>query len=158
MKDTAVPGGAERLVEVWGDTVDERHVKLAVVLGLVLSVPSFLVAAQVFGAWLENQSLARTYAMLVGLFACLLAGGISARLFPPKRIVTERAVDPVDQRAALLELARRPQGIGTVRSLPPAAEAELRSVGLYDVFVDVERELAAEQAGAPDTGEGRHGA
>ncbi|MDF2825634.1 MAG: hypothetical protein K0R68_3042 [Mycobacterium sp.] len=130
------------LVEVWGDTVDERHVKLAVALSVLLAVPSFLGARALLTATMENQDLARTYAMLAGLFACLLAAVISAKFFKPKRIVTERQLDPEEQIAAAMELAQLPLGLGTLSSLSEAEQDEMRRLGLYDVFAEAERRLA----------------
>lgn len=130
-----------RLVEVWGDTVDERHVKIAVGLSVLLAVPSFLGARALFTATMDNQDLARTYAMLAGLAACLLAAVISARYFKPKRIVTERQLDPEEQIAAAMELAQLPLGLGTLASLSEAERAEMRRLGLYDVFAEAERRL-----------------
>lgn len=131
-----------RLVEVWGDTVDERHVKIAVGLSVLLAVPSFLGARALFTATMDNQDLARTYAMLAGLAACLLAAVISARFFKPKRIVTERQLDPEEQIAAAMDLAQLPLGLGTLASLSESEQAEMRRLGLYDVFAEAERRLA----------------
>ncbi|AQA06208.1 hypothetical protein BVC93_07325 [Mycobacterium sp. MS1601] len=134
-----------RLVEVWGDTVDERHVKSAVALSVVLAVPSFLGARALFSTTMENQDLARTYAMLAGLFACLLAAVISAKFFKPKRIVTERQLDPEEQIAAAMDLAQLPLGLGTLSSLSEAERGEMRRLGLYDVFAEAERRLALQK-------------
>lgn len=134
------------LVEVWGDTVDERHVKIAVALSVLLAVPSFLGARTLLTATMANQDLARTYAMLAGLFACLLAAVISAKLFKPKRIVTERQLDPEEQIAAAMDLAQLPLGLGTLSSLSEAEQAEMRRLGLYDVFAEAERRLALQKS------------
>lgn len=139
------------LVEVWGDTVDERHVKIAVALSVLLAVPSFLGARALFTATMDNQDLARTYAMLAGLAACLLAAVISARFFKPKRIVTERQLEPEEQIAAAMELAQLPLGLGTLASLSEAEQEEMRRLGLYDVFAEAERRLA-EQSREPEAG------
>lgn len=144
------PHDDSRLVEVWGDTVDERHVKMAVGLGVLLAVPAFLGGRELFTSTMENQDLARTYAMLTGLAACLLSAIISARLFEPKRIVTERQLDPEEQIAAAMELAQLPLGLGTLASLSEAEQEDMRHLGLYDVFAEAERRLAL-QASEADT-------
>ncbi|MFC5676859.1 hypothetical protein [Aeromicrobium endophyticum] len=130
------------LVEVWGDTVDERHVKIAVALGVLLAVPSFLGAREVLTTTMDNQDLARTYSMLTGLAACLVSALVSARLFEPKRIVTERQLDPEEQIAAAMELAQLPQGLGTLDSLSEGEQEDMRRLGLYDVFAEAERRMA----------------
>ncbi|GAB3568762.1 hypothetical protein GCM10027445_19380 [Amycolatopsis endophytica] len=133
-----MPPEEKRLAEVWGDVVDERSVKIAVLLGIAVAVPSFLVARAAFGAGVDNQDLARTYAMVVGLAACLVAGGIAAKLFKPQRIVTERGVDPEDQRRVLRELGEA-HGIGTLADLSARERDELRRLGLEEVFLDAEK-------------------
>lgn len=150
------PPDDTRLVEVWGDTVDERHVKIAVALGVLLSVPTFLGARELFTATMDNQDLARTYSMLAGLAACLLSAVISARLFEPKRIVTERQLDPEEQIATAMELAQLPLGLGTLESLSEAEREEMRRLGLYDLFAEAERRLAL-QASADDREPGSSG-
>ncbi|MDF1706147.1 MAG: hypothetical protein P1U38_15365 [Aeromicrobium sp.] len=138
------------LVEVWGDTVSEKHVKISVLLGAGLAVPSFLVAKSAFSAGMENQDLARTYAMLAGLAACLVAAVISARLFEPKRIVTEQTLDREQQVQAALDLARQPLGMGRLDELDDAGRDELRKLGLYEVFEEAERRLEAEKRGGQE--------
>lgn len=137
---TGTDHGDERLVEVWGDVVDERHVVKAVLLGCVLAVPSFYGALEIFSASMDNQDLARTYAMLVGLAACLVAGTISARRFKPKRMVVEGELDPADQREAIAELAADPGGLGRVADLNDAEREELVELGLLDLFLEAEQE------------------
>lgn len=130
-----------RLVEVWGDTVDERHVKIAVALGIIFAVPTYLGAKAAFTGAMDNQDLAHTYAMLSGLLACLISALISARLFKPKRVVTERQLDPEQQIAAAMELAQLPLGLGKLEDLTPAEAEDMRRLGLYDVFAEVERRV-----------------
>ncbi|UGU34414.1 hypothetical protein LT350_16520 [Mycolicibacterium smegmatis] len=146
----AAPQAESGLVEVWGDTVNERHVIVAVLLGASLAVPTFLLAHRGFAAAMDNQDLAKTYAMLAGLGACLVSAIISARLFEPKRIVTEQALDREQQIAAALDLARQPLGMGRLADLDEAGRDELRRLGLYEVFAEAERRLADEQAGGTD--------
>ncbi|GAA5064604.1 hypothetical protein [Nocardia callitridis] len=146
--EPAAPETEGQLVEVWGDTVDERHVKIAVLLGVVVSAPSFLLAQSVFTATMDNRDLARTYAMLVGLAACLVVAVVCARLFPPKRIVTERAIVPEEQMATVMELARQPGGIGELASLSEAERDEMKRLGLYDLFAEAERRISTEGTAA----------
>ncbi|OUZ08604.1 hypothetical protein BHE97_13095 [Aeromicrobium sp. PE09-221] len=135
----------EGLVEVWGDVVSERHVKVSVLLGAGLAVPTFLLAHRGFGAAMDNQDLAKTFAMLAGLAACLVAALISARLFEPKRIVSERTLDREQQIEAALDLARQPLGMGRLADLDDEGREELRRIGLYEVFEEAERRLAIEE-------------
>ena len=124
---------SEQLVEVWGDVVDVRHLRWAVVIGCVLGLPSYLLAVLLFRQLTEPQ-LARAYALLVGLLACLAAGAINARLFPPKRDLVEEPGDDQSRDAAIAELVAESGALRSLDELPEAARRELRDLGLEDLF------------------------
>ncbi len=78
------------LTEVWGDTVSLRELLVAVLLGIVFTMGFYLIARHFF---LQIDSiednLARGYALFVGIAGCLISSVISAKLFKPKRIISE---------------------------------------------------------------------
>ena len=78
-----------RLAEVWGYVVDLRHLAGAMLIGAGVSLGLYLIAGRLFAATVGSVEVGRSYAMLVGLLACVAAGAIAARLFPPKRVMTE---------------------------------------------------------------------
>lgn len=127
-----------RLAEVWGDTVDLRHLAWAIAIGTGISVLGFYLASRWLATVVESRQLAHAYAMLAGLADCVIAGVICARAFPPKREVTEQDTsnDPEWRREVLEELARQPGGLGTVQDLPPAVVQELKELKLYELFAD----------------------
>lgn len=127
-----------RLAEVWGDTVDLRHLALAIAIGTGISVLGFYLASRWLATVVESRQLAHAYAMLAGLAGCVIAGVICARAFAPKREVTEldTSNDPEWRREVLEELARQPGGLGTVQDLPPAVVQELKELKLYELFAD----------------------
>lgn len=127
-----------RLAEVWGDTVDLRHLAWAIAIGTGISVLGFYLASRWLSTVVESRQLAHAYAMLAGLAGCVIAGVICARAFPPKREVTEldTSNDPEWRREVLEELARQPGGLGTVQDLPPAVVQELQELKLYELFAD----------------------
>ncbi|QPR36085.1 hypothetical protein I6G96_06650 [Delftia acidovorans] len=127
-----------RLAEVWGDTVDLRHLAWAIAIGTGISVLGFYLASRWLATVVESRHLAHAYAMLAGLAGCVIAGVICARAFPPKREVTEldTSNDPEWRREVLEELARQPGGLGTVQDLPPAVVQELKELKLYELFAD----------------------
>uniref|UniRef100_UPI0025B98222 hypothetical protein n=1 Tax=Aquabacterium sp. TaxID=1872578 RepID=UPI0025B98222 len=92
----------QQLYEVWGDTVDSRHLGYSILIGAVVSLGAFFIAQHFLLSWVASAQMARAYAMLVGILGCLGAGMISASLFKPKRIVVEHQADPA-QRAQLLQ-------------------------------------------------------
>lgn len=127
-----------RLAEVWGDTVDLRHLAWAIAIGTGISVLGFYLASRWLATVVESRQLAHAYAMLAGLAGCVIAGVICARAFAPKREVTEldTSNDPEWRREVLEELARQPGGLGTVQDLPPAVVQELKELKLYELFAD----------------------
>lgn len=128
---------AWRLVEVWGDTVDQRHLAWAIAIGIVVSLTGFLVANHVLAASVTRPELARAYAMLAGLAGCVLAGTISALLFKPKRVVVEgRDADPVWRQEVLARLAEETGDLGSVADLPQSVIDEMKALEIHDLFAD----------------------
>jgi hypothetical protein len=128
-----------RLVEVWGDTVDIGHLGKAIVIGGVVSLTCYFVASRVLATFVDTPDRARAYAMLVGLAGCLVSGFICARLFPPKREVVQDAIDPFWREEVLAQMVAEYGTIGSVTDLPPATVQELKELGLYELFASHDR-------------------
>jgi len=146
------------LAEVWGDVVDLRHLGAAVVIGGVISLGTFLIFTRIFAATVAVPDVARAYAMLVGLLACVASGAICARLFAPKREVIETETDDNWRANVMDQLASETGTIGDISELPPTVVREMKELGLYDLFAtydqDKKNKIAAAAAagqGAPDT-------
>lgn len=137
------------LVEVWGDTVDIRHLGWSVVLGIAISLGAFALANHVLTAYVQDAAMSRAYAMLVGLAGCLVAGAVCAKLFKPKREVVEESSDLASRAAVLDQLAAEAGGLGSVEDLPEEVAAEMKELGLYDVFAAHERRVSRAQDAAP---------
>lgn len=131
------------LYEVWGDTVDPRHLLYSIGIGAVVSLGTFFTAQYVLLDWVESAQMARAYAMLVGILGCLAGGALSASLFKPKRHVVVHQVDPAWRGQALIDLQNEFGDLGRLADLPSQTIAELREMDLYDLFVDYEKGLAA---------------
>lgn len=132
-----------RLVEIWGDTVDTRHLAWSVVLGIAISFGAFAVANRVLASVVPDPAMARAYAMLVGLGGCLVAGAVCAKLFKPKREVIEEAHGAAGREEVLAQLANEAGGLGRVADLPPAVVAEMKELGLYELFAEYEKRQGA---------------
>ncbi len=118
----------ERLAEVWGDVVDLRHLAAAVAIGAIVSLGCYAAAGRVFAAFLGSAEIGRSYAMLVGLLGCVAGGAISARLFPPKRVMTEFARAPSSRSTT--------EHTGGATGVPAEVADEMRALGLHDAFGD----------------------
>jgi hypothetical protein len=136
------------LAEVWGDTVDLKHLAWSVVLGVAISVGAFEAGKLLLSSVASDPAIVRADAMLVGLGGCLLAGVVSAALFRPKRIVVEQTVHESDRMDVLARLAEEWGGIGSLADLPASARAELKELGLLDLFIAYEASGKDTQAGA----------
>lgn len=137
---------ASPLLELWGDTVQTRHLAAAIAIGAAVSLSAFAIASQVLAEYVRTPELARAYAMLAGLAGCVVAGVLCARLFPPKRVVSEDADAQAAASAreqALDRLAEELGGLGRVADLPPAVVQELRDLQLYELFAAREGKDAA---------------
>ncbi len=78
------------LTEVWGDTVNLKELLFAVLLGIVFTMGFYLVGRHFF-LQIDSlePSLAKGYALFVGIAGCLISSVISAKLFKPKRVISE---------------------------------------------------------------------
>ncbi|GAA2170869.1 hypothetical protein GCM10009846_02710 [Agrococcus versicolor] len=121
-----------RLLEVWGDTVDSRHLVWSIVLGVGLGAPTYLLAAWAFGQLEVDPGLQRSYALLAGIAACIVAAVIAARLFAPKRIVEigQETAGSRDEAMDRIEAEIGP--LGDPDELPARLVAEVKALGLYD--------------------------
>ncbi|WP_196801275.1 hypothetical protein [Bordetella sp. FB-8] len=157
MKDfgrQAGAGASPRYAEVWGDTVDTRHLGWSVLIGAAVSFGAFELALRFLQPLVAQAAMGRAYAMLVGLGGCLVAGAICARLFKPKRVVVEQEASDEGMRAELIDrlvVEAGPQG--SIRLLPAYVVAEMKEAGLYDLFAGAEarnatNEVALEHAGS----------
>ena len=125
-----------QLAEVWGDTVDLKHLTWSIIIGIGVSVTGYFLASRWLLSVVESKQLAQAYAMLAGLAGCILSGLICARIFPPKRVVTEQDIssDPAWRAQVLAELENQPGGLGSISDLPPEVVHELKELKLYELF------------------------
>ncbi|MFC7431495.1 MULTISPECIES: hypothetical protein [unclassified Agrococcus] len=121
-----------RLLEVWGDTVDSRHLVWSILLGVGLGAPAYLLAEWGFAQSDVAPGLQRSYALLAGIAACIVAAVVAARLFAPKRtvVVGSATVGSRDEAMDAIEAEIGP--LGDPDELPARLLAEVRALGLYD--------------------------
>ncbi|GAB3697655.1 hypothetical protein [Saccharopolyspora tripterygii] len=134
-----------RLIEVWGDTVDTRHMGMSIALGAGIAAPTFLLARAYFTATVADTTLAESYALLLGLVACLVAAVIAARLFKPKRIVRENSTITESRREALEVIAADGGEWTDPAELSAEVQEELRLLGLYDVLAEAHEDAKRRQ-------------
>ncbi|UHD45793.1 hypothetical protein LUX29_00580 [Aureimonas altamirensis] len=150
--DAPVLRGNADFAQVWGDVVDLRDLRLAIPIGAAISLSAYLGAAALFAQFVDDPAMARAYGMLVGIVGCILAGAVCAVLFKPKRVVHERMEDTAWHEQVIDQLAAERGGIGRTSELSPATVAELKELGLYDLFAERSQREEREKAGAPAQG------
>jgi hypothetical protein len=134
------------LAEIWGDVVDVHHLGIAIIIGSVISVGTFLIAVQILGSIAPVAAIGRAYAMLAGLGGCVLSGVICARLFAPKREVLETVADPRWRDEAMDELVQETGSVGHAADLSQVTIDEMKELGLYDTFTSYEKQHAEAEA------------
>lgn len=144
------------LYEVWGDTVDARHLVLAILVSSVVSLGTYALALWILGGILDSMQMARAYAMLFGILGCLGGGTISAILFKPKRDVIEHVADPTFREQVVNDLLKEYGSLGRLEETSPEVLAELRDLGLYELFRDAQLREEATREPAADVGLDTH--
>ncbi|MFD3683533.1 hypothetical protein ACFWTE_01775 [Nocardiopsis sp. NPDC058631] len=120
------------LLEIWGDTVDARHTVGAIALGVGIATPLYLAADHFFSRGSADPALSGSYALLVGLAGCVIAGFLGARLFAPKRVVTEQQSTHEGRAAAMDAIEAEYGPLGDPDELPRPVQDEIRALGLYE--------------------------
>ncbi len=126
-----------RLANIWGDTVDLKHLAGAMLIGIGLGFAFFrggqeglLHLYPDLGAGLNNAG-----ALLVGIVGCLLAAVVSARLFPPKRTLSEQQFSEDDRERVLRELqVDLSVEAAYAQSMPEDIREEMKELQLDAVF------------------------
>ncbi|TFY85413.1 hypothetical protein DYL61_29615 [Pseudomonas nabeulensis] len=146
MQQPLLPPDKQHLYEVWGDTIDGRHLALSIGIGAVVSLGAYFAAQHLLHYVVESTQMARAYAMLIGILGCLAGGAISAKLFPPKRDVQENHADQGFREQVVADLLKEYGSLGRLEDLSPEVIAELRELELYELF----REAQAREDGVRD--------
>lgn len=119
-------------LEVWGDTVDGRHLLLSILVCVGIATPLYLLAAWLFGQTSIEPGLANSYSLLVGLAACLLGAVICARTFPPKRVLVEQTDEAGSREVAMDAIEEENGPLGDPDELPASVLREVKELGLYE--------------------------
>lgn len=144
------------LYEVWGDTVDAKHLVLAILISAVVSLGIYALALWILAGILDSAQMAKAYAMLFGILGCLGGGTISALLFKPKRDVIEHVADPAFREQVVNDLLKEYGSLGRLEETSPEVIAELRDLGLYELFRDAQRREEGAREPAADAGVDAH--
>ena len=135
MKDAKA--SSPELAEIWGDTVNLKHLGGAMLIGVLLGFGFFWSGLHLIKAQYPaiQGSLQTAIALLVGIFGCLLAAVISAKLFGPKRTLTEQEFSAEDRLRVLQDLqVDMSQEAADMKTMPAEILAEMRELQLDAMF------------------------
>jgi hypothetical protein len=152
LEDASGHDTAPMLAQVWGDTVDIRHLGASIAIGVAASMSAFLLGKSLLASWVRDPELAHACSMLAGLGGCLVAGLICALAFKPKRLVAEQAIDEAARAEVLRMLSAESGGLGSLADLSPDARAELAELGILDMFAHAEQSNPQQDSPARATG------
>lgn len=140
------PNAEPELVSVWNETVKSRNLFLSLLISVPATLIGLLVAEKLLTGVMEDDEIAKTYSLLIGLAIVVTTAVINARLFRPQRIVTTEAPEESTTfEETLRELEAEPGGLGDTSEVPPEVQQEMRDLGLYDAFVEAEQRSAREK-------------
>lgn len=125
--------------DVWGDTVDLRHLAIAMIIGIAISLTCYILGLKYITANFPKvaANLKTAYALLIGIGGCLVSAVISAKLFAPKRTLKEDHFSLEDREAVLAELqVDRAREAEEIKTVPPRIAMEMKELQLYDLFAD----------------------
>lgn len=129
------PAAETDLAEIWGDIVSRRQLAISLIIGAVVSLAFYAIALRLFQGIGSSPAIDKALAMLMGIVGCLTGGLICSRIFKPKRHLSEDPSGSDDARIAVLQQIENEEGeIGDARELPEIVQAEMKEVGLYDLF------------------------
>lgn len=129
-----------QLAEIWGDVVSRPQLGKAMTIGAIISVAVYFIALHTITPLAASPAVGKALAMLAGIIGSVGSGAICARMFPPKRVVSEHVAGASAWQSEVLEQLEQESGpIGKVRDLPPAVVEEMRQVSLYEVFQTYEQ-------------------
>lgn len=123
--------------DIWGDTVNVRHLFFAIIIGIIISLPSFIFSLKLIQLNFPQIALklCKAYALLIGMLTSLLSAFISARLFKPKRILQEKNFSEKDKNLVLeeldVDLDKEREELKTVEK---GIIEEMKNLKLYELF------------------------
>jgi len=127
------------LAEVWGDVVSRSQLGKAIMVGVALSVATYLSGLGTFAPLASSGSVAKAFAMLAGIAGAVSAGAICSITFQPKRVLVLGPASAVAWQFSVLQQLKQDEGtLGSLDDLGSDVVEEMRAVGLYDVFKSFE--------------------
>lgn len=131
------------LADIWGDTVDLRHLGGGIIIGIIISLSCYLGAYWMIAAQHPDlpANLLSAYSLLFGIAGCVLSAVVSAKLFKPKRTLNEAEFSESDRDRVLQELKIDLQREREeLKYVDDKVLQEMKDLQLYDLFAGADAE------------------
>jgi multidrug transporter EmrE-like cation transporter len=150
MNDDRKPVVAENsepeLISVWNETVKTKNLFTALLISVPLTLIGLLVADKLLTGVMDDDDIAKTYSLLIGLAIVVITAVVNAKLFRPQRIVTtETPGESTTFEETLRDLEVEPGGLGDTSAVPSEVRQEMRDLGLYEAFVEAEQRSSRDE-------------
>ncbi|WP_077328120.1 hypothetical protein [Virgibacillus siamensis] len=130
---------SEEYVEIMGDTVSPNNVIFSILISVVLGLGGYLAGKQFFPT-IADETMVKSYSLLLGILGCVIALVLNAFLFRPKRVLTESQPDTADSKKLLKDLQVDLDEEYEVVNNDPVTRKEMEELKILDTFKPEERE------------------
>lgn len=137
-KENSKSNRSEEFVEIMGDTVSPTNVIFSIFISVALGLGGYLVGKQFF-PMIADESMVKSYSLLLGIFGCVMALVLNAFLFRPKRVLTESQPNIEDSKRLLRDLQVDLDEEYEVIKHDPATRKEMEELEMLDTFKPEER-------------------
>jgi hypothetical protein len=126
--------------EIWSDTVSLRDLAYSTLICVVASMVSYFAGYETISRIIPKLEvdLLKGYSLLCGLIGTVIAAIIAAKIYKPKRILTESIIEEAQFLEALAE-----QGISiadeldALQQLPIEVKRELDEIGMFEKMTEI---------------------
>ncbi len=134
--------------DIWGDTVDLKHLAIAIIIGIAISLTAFLIGFNIIKQMRPDMVLPLQKAMglIVGIFGCIVSAIICAKLFPPKRTFSEQEFTAEDRERMITELNIDPEEeLEAINAMSDSTKEEMQELEIYDMFKNIANKAKGEK-------------
>jgi multidrug transporter EmrE-like cation transporter len=125
--------------QVWNDSVVIKDLVIAILINIVLTTVFLYLSIYLLGFFIKDANIMKGYSLLIGLLGCVCGAIISMKLFKPKRIIDSDIENNENLYSVIVGFVDD-NAESSIASLPKASQDELKSLGLYELFLKAEQE------------------
>lgn len=139
MSKSFSPDTKSHFYQVWNDSVVIKDLVISILINVTLTAFFLYLSIYVLGFFVKDPNIMKGYSLLIGLLGCVVGAIICMKLFKPKRIIDSDIENNENLYSVILSFVDY-NAESSISSLPNAAKDELKSLGLYELFLKAEQE------------------